>query len=168
MSYSTLDNATIVDLIDGSRYTFQFLPESITDSKGANFGDYAILGRSAPLKGYQYGQSRTLEFTVRMFADPTADGPPKSTGQIKFEQDWLLSLPYPDYNGGIKPPHLCLVSIGDSLVMQGGCTHASANYKSGTPWELGPGLTHGVEISLRFEECNDLPLGLANRRVGAG
>lgn len=167
MAYSTLDNAFILDIEGGGKYTFQFLPESITDSKSSNWNEYVILGRSSPLRGYSYGPSRTVGFTVVMFADPTMDGPGLSPGEIKQKTDWLLSLPYPDYNGGIKPPHRCFINIGSNIQMTGVCLSASAEYKRGKPWELGPGLTHGVEVSLQFAECVDIPLGVAERRGGA-
>ena len=166
MGHSTLDAAMIIDLEGGGMVKLQFIPESITDSKRAQFTDYDILGRSSPLKGYQFGPSRTLEFTAKFFASPEQDNPMPSPGLIKIQTDWLLSLPYPDYGGGIKPPHKCLVTIGANIQIIGVCTAASAIYKQGTPWDLGPGFTHGVEVSLMFEEVKDTPLDVWDRRGG--
>ena len=166
MGYSTLDAAYIIDIDGGGSFKFQFIPASITDTKSNSPVYYSILGRSSPLSGYATGTPRSLSFTVVMFADPTADGPKLSTAEIKKRKDWLLSLPYPDYGGGLKPPHRCFINIGDDIKFVGQCTTASAIYQ-GKPWDLGPGLPHGVEVSLTFEECLNVPVDLNDRRSGS-
>jgi hypothetical protein len=167
MGYASISNCYIFDIEAEKLYTFQFMPDSISDSKGSNWNEYAILGRSSPLRGYHNGPSREISFTVTMFADPTADGLQKSIGDIKQDVDFLLSLPYPDYSKGIAPPHRCLVNIGDIVpCFTAVCKDAKAEYRGNWPWESGPGLPHGVLVSLVFLEVQDTPLDTMDRRGG--
>lgn len=168
MSYSTLDNAIITDMDGGGSMKLQFMPDTITDSKRANFTDYVILGRSSPLKGYQNGPSRTIEFTAVFFASPHQENPSPTPGEIKTKVDWLMSLPYPDYSAGIMPPHRCFVQIGENVSLIAVCTAASVTYRKGIPWDLGPGLVHGAEVSLSFEEVKDVPVDVYDVRGGNG
>lgn len=168
MGYSSPDAAFIIDLDGGGMFPFQFIPETISDSKSASFNDYDILGRSIPLKGYRGSPSRTLQFTVRMWTDPTADGAPLSVGQIKQRTDFLRSLVYADYSGGIKPPHKCLITIGLNFQMIGVCTQAAPTVsRNSNVWDLGPTLSHGMEVQLTFEEVGDVPLSTFEVRAGA-
>lgn len=168
MTNSTLDNAFIQDLVSDNTYTLQFLPDTITDNKGSGWGLYNIQGRSAPLRGYNTGPPRRIAFTVRMFAQPNQDDDSPTPADIKQYIDMLLALPYPDYSAGIAPPHKCLVSIGNNILMTGVCVNAEAEYRRGDPWELGPGNTYGVYVRLEFEETNDTPLDYYDRLGGAG
>ena len=152
----------------GGSLKLQFLPDSISDSKRANFADYPILGRSSPLRGYQMGPPRTVEFTAVFFAAPHQENATPSPAEIKTKVDWLMSLPYPDYSAGIMPPHRCFVQIGENISLIGVCTNASAVYKKGVPWDLGPGYAHGVEVSLTFEEVRDVPVDVYDVRGGNG
>jgi len=168
MGYLDPANCTVYDIETGDQFTMQFIPDTIADSKGSNWATYNIQGRSSPLRGYSAGPSRIIRFTANMFTDPTADGTPKSTGEIKHDVDLLLSLPYPDYSKGIAPPHKCLVNIGDIVTgFQCVCTNAEAEYLGAWPWEAGPGLPHGVRVTLEFAEVQDTPLGTLDRRGGA-
>ncbi len=168
MGYASISNCFVTDIEAGKTYTFQFMPESIQDSKDSEWASYTILGRSSPLLGYQKGPPREIRFSVTMFADPTADGPRRSVADIKQDVDFLLSLPYPDYSKGIAPPHRCLVNIGDIVpCFLCICKSASAEYRGNWPWEDGPGLPHGVIVSLVFHEINDTPLDTMDRRGGA-
>jgi len=167
MGYLDPTRCNVYDIEAERQFTFQFIPETISDSKGSNWATYNIQGRSSPLRGYSSGPSRTIRFTAVMFVDPVADGTTKSLSQIKQDVDFLLSLPYPDYSGGLKPPHKCLVNIGDIVQgFQAVCTNAQADYIGSWPWEPGPGLPHGVRVSLEFAEVQDSPLDTLDRRGG--
>ena len=167
MGYSTLMTAMIIDIEGGGIFKFQLIPNTITDSKSASYTPYNILGRSSPLQGYQMSQPRKIDFQgVKLFASPTANGPPMPPPLIKQQVDFVLSLPYPDYAGGIKPPHKCLLIFGGNVQMIGVCESASASYEAGTPWDLGPGLTHGVTLSMSFMEVKDVPIDTWTRRAG--
>lgn len=168
MAHSTADNAYVIDLEGGYTCTFVLKPSSLSDSKQANFAQYDILGRSSPLFGYQTGPPRTIEFTLIMFAEHIADGNKKTIDQVEQDKNFLLSLPYPDYRGGIKPPHRCLISIGQSFKMVGVCAAASADAPENYPWEVGPGLIHGVQMRMSFIEVpkNGIPLDTYDRRAG--
>ena len=167
MGYSEPSNCFIRDLVTGEQYDFQFMPESLIDSKQASFTDYIILGRSSPLKGYQYGPSRTMEVTLLLFAAPTMGNDAPQPADVNDKKNFLISLMYPDYDGGIKPPHKCLIQVGDGYAMVGVCTNASASPMEKTPWEDPPGYPHGQKVSVRFEEVKDYPLGVADRRTGS-
>jgi hypothetical protein len=166
-SYSKPSSCYIIALeASGGPYYFQFMPESITDSKSANFTDYSILGRSHPIKGYQNSPSRSIEFSVMLFAQPTAQDSSYTVSKVKKDVDFLLSLPYPRYDGGIKPPPKCHVKIGNNIEMIGVCTSASASYRKGVPWSGSGENAHGVEVSLRFEEVGETPIGQSERSNG--
>ena len=167
MGYSTPSACFIIDIEGGGMCKFQFMPDEIVDSDSANYAEYPIAGRSAPLRGYIGGPPRTLEFTLKFFANPTADGAPKSPGEIKLDIDFLKSLTRPDYAGGLKPPHKCLIIIGAQVQMIGTCDNVSVSIGHGVPWDLGPGLAHGASVSLRFAEAKDIPLDVYDVRGGS-
>lgn len=167
MGYLDPANCWVYDTIAEKKFTMQFIPDTVTDSKGSNWAQYAIQGRSSPLRGYSSGPARTIRFIAVMFTNPTANGTMKSTAEIKEDVDLLLALPYPDYSSGIKPPHKCLVTIGDIVTsFRCVCTDASAEYLGTWPWEEGPGLPHGVKVTLEFAETTDNPLGVLDRMAG--
>lgn len=169
MSFSTPDQCFIKDIDGGDKtYTFQFIPSSITDSKNANYADYAIQGRSSPLKGYQNSAPRILSFTVKMWAQPTQENDSPTPADIKADVDFLRSLTYPDYQGGLKPPHRCLVQIGENVRMYGVCKSVTVSYNANeNVWDLGPGYAHGPSVSLVFEEIANTPLDTWDVRDGA-
>lgn len=167
MTFSTPDQCFIVDTVTQDRYTFQFIPQSVQDSKMANYADYAIQGRSSPLKGYHTSGARQLSFTLKMWAQPNQDDPTPSPSQIKQDVDLLRSLTYPDYDGGIKPPHLCYIQIGENVRMFGVCKSVTVGYDANqNVWDLGPGFAHGPTVSLVFEEVANNPLDTFDVRGG--
>jgi hypothetical protein len=167
MGSSTPDVCFISDIDNGRDYYFQFMPASISDSKSAAYADYAIQGRSSPLKGYQHSPSRTLSFTVKMWAQPTQDDESITPSKIKDDVDFLRSLVYPSYSGGIKPPPRCHILIGANIEMFGVCKNVQVNYDANqNVWDLGPGFAHGPTVALVFEEIAVIPLDTFDVRGG--
>lgn len=168
MASASPDAAFIIDIDGGGMFKFQLMPRSINDSDAAQYTEYDILGRSTPLRGYVKGGPRSLEFAAQLFYDPIADGPGRSKGAIKKDIDFLRSLVRPDYAGGLRPPHRCLIVIGANIQMIGVLDSVNVQYASDTTvWDPGPGLAHGAVVALKFSEVKDIPLDTYDVRGGA-
>jgi hypothetical protein len=145
--------STITDLEDHYRLEFQMMPE-ISDSKNVNWNHMEIIGRSHPILGYASSGARTVSFTLMFFADPSHDDPTtlqKVSDNLKF----LMSLAYPDYDGGrIKPPHKVLLKIGNQLKMKGVLESVNINYH--TLWR--DNLPVHAEASVTFIEQENDPI----------
>ena len=148
---------------------FQFMPNSIRDSKNAVYNDIPIIARSVPVKNYSYSGARTISFTLEFFASPEA-GPSTifSPLIIKTRIDALRALVYPDYSGFIvKPPPRCIVMVGLQLAFMGICKSVNVNYSNQSPWDLFPVvLAHHATIDLTFEEALNIPLSNTEVRLG--
>lgn len=159
MGYSFRGNAAITDIDGGlGTFRFQFIPGVLRDADQPQYATYGIIGRSTPLLGYEGGGPRTLDLKITMFARPVMDGPGKTVGEIDRDVKFLRALVRPDYASGLKPPHRCYVYVGSSVRMIGVCKSCVIEYPEKWPWEVGPGLIHGVEAMLQFAEVRKSPL----------
>lgn len=147
---------------------FQFLPESIQDSKAAVYGDITVIGRSTPIKTYSHTGAETLAFSLKFFANPEQRDASLSPKLIKERVDFCKSLVYPVYTGFIvKPPPMCIVKIGNYIAFYGVCKSVSTSVtnspEGGTPWDIDPVtgiLPHGVQINLTFEDVKPVPMSM--------
>ena len=143
----------IVDTITPStRVYFQMMPE-VTDSKSINWNQIDIIGRSHPILGYASSGPRTFSFTLSFFAHATNRDDTSQT-RIQANINFLLSLTYPDYSGGsVKPPHKCILHLGEQVHWPVVAQDISVTYKP-TGW-LNNLPVHAEVSCLFIEAAND-------------
>ena len=126
----------------GLKLHFQFMPDEISDSKGANFSDTEIIGRSHPIKGYSSSGARLLSFTLQFYQMASDD-------DIMQRVTDLKSLCYPHYAGSVFPPPPVHVVVGYKIGMWAVLTQCDITYKP--PWNNDTDPMF-IEVSLSFSE----------------
>ena len=124
------------------KLTFQFMPEEISDSKGANYTETEIVGRSHPIQGYSSSGARTLSFTLQFYQMDADDDPLAMAVDLK-------SLCYPQYAGSVFPPPPVHVRIGTGIGIWAIMTQCDITYKA--PWNANAQPMF-VEVSVSFAE----------------
>lgn len=147
---------------------FQFMPDSISDNKQANYNDVNIIARSVPVKSYSHSSARQISFTLDFFTAPEAGMKVVNPLIIKNRIDALKALVYPEYSTfSIKPPPRCIVHIGAQLSFLGVCRSVNVTYSNQSPWDLQPVvLAHHAKVALTFEEALNIPLSHTEVRQG--
>lgn len=147
---------------------FQFMPDTITDAKTANYNETMIIARSVPVKSYSHSSSRLISFTLDFFAAPEAGLGVIHPFIIKTRIDALRALVYPDYGLFVsKPPPRCLIHIGAQMAFLGVCKSVSVSYSNQSPWNVAPiVLAHHAKVALTFEETLTIPLSNSEVRLG--
>lgn len=147
---------------------FQFMPNSISDNKSANYNETPIIARSVPIKSYSHSSSRIISFTLEFFTSPEQGTKLLSPLLLKTRIDALKALVYPDYGAFItKPPPRCIVHIGAQVAFLGVCKSVNVTYSNKAPWDLNPVvLSHHAKVALSFEETLNIPLSNTEVRLG--
>jgi len=143
---------------------FQFMPDTIQDSKAAMYGDIIVLGRSTPIKTYSHSGAETLAFSLKFFANPEQSDKEMTPKRINERVQFCKSLVYPVYTGFIvKPPPICVVKVGDYINFYGVCKAVSTSVTQDYPWDVdrSAGINpHGVQINLTFEDVKPIPASM--------
>ncbi len=146
--------------IAGEEILFRILPE-ISDSKGANYADEPIPGRSFPVKTYSHSENRAISMELHFIALKKSD--------IQENLDYLRliqSAVYPrDGSGGspYKPPPVCQIKCGKILGDDGVCVvlkNYSVKFDPNMVWDLETLLPYKFDISTSWEvvySSNNLP-----------
>ena len=138
---------------------FQYFPEEISDSKSASWNTTEIIGRSHPILAYQSSDSLTMSLELHFFGNDWSEG---IYNQQKIRQ--LMSLVYPDYSSGVKPPSRVLVSIGTQIRMVAVVSSVERTFKS--PWDLGSGISMYVVVNLSLTQVETLPISSGDIKGG--
>jgi hypothetical protein len=155
------NDCMILDTKTGEFIKFQMMPDSISDSKSVNWNQIQIVGRSHPILAYDSSASRTFSFTLYFFAHPSHEDP-TTQGTVVENIRFLTSLTYPDYGGGVKPPHKCVLRIGSMIQWAVVAQDISVSY---TPmWKNG--LPVYASVSCTFIESADNPVDYGTVRSG--
>lgn len=147
---------------------FQFMPNVIQVSKQPVYQNIPIIGRSSPLKSYQFSNPKTITFTLDFFANPEQHDTSFGPNKIKKMVDSLLALGYPVYTTyKMAAPPRCLIRIGAQYSIIGVCTGISSQVTNEAPWEVGNNiLAHKASVALTFEELVTIPLSYDEARSG--
>lgn len=151
---------------------FQTMPDKITDSKSAVFNDAQIIGRSSPLKTYQFSSARRISLNLEFFAsleakDDEGRNGPTGVYKVKETVNLLRSLVNPNYGEKlISRPRKCILRVGDNIGMSGFCTSVNVTLRGDYPWELYPALAHYASVSLTFEETGESVYSFDDIRLG--
>jgi len=162
-----LSKYSIVDLEGGDKFTFVAMPEGgFSISKSPNWEDTGIIGRSSPIKGYRDSSPRRISMTIPLFSS-IEQGDGRTPKDVDDACRFFLSLAYPDYDGGIKPPHKCAIIAGDQKVLSiDFVVVTSVDISLMAPWDTPTGMAHRATVNITFEEADDTPKGWKEVRGG--
>lgn len=136
-----------------NRVEFQLMPESIGESKSANYDQIPILGRSLPYLGYAHSGARMCSLQMSFHALGSDWTPVWVLAQVRF----LESLAYPDYVAGITyPPHRVMLIIGEAIGMTCVVTNVTTNWTG--PWAItdaSEAYSHHADVSVDFMEWGE-------------
>ena len=109
-----LDNCYIKANVSGPEdYTvYMYILPDISDTKQASYSDETGIGRSAPLKVFSHGDTRSISWTAHFFS-ATNEMAERNLQNLRF----LESLVYPDsdINSIVSPPPIARIRCGDLL-----------------------------------------------------
>lgn len=151
---------------------FQTMPDKITDSKSAVFNDAQIIGRSSPLKTYQFSSARRISLNLEFFASLEANdvSDPSMLGgvtKVKETVNLLRALVNPNYgNKLIARPRKCILRVGDNIGMIGFCLTVNVTLRGDYPWELNPAMAHYASVAMTFEETGEDVYSFDDIRIG--
>lgn len=151
---------------------FQTMPDKISDSKSAVFNDAQIIGRSSPLKTYQFSSARRISLTLEFFAsiengDVSETNPAEGPLRVKDTVNLLRALVNPNYGSKlISRPRKCILRVGENIGMVGYCLTVNVTLRGDYPWELNPSLAHYASVALTFEETGEDVYSFDDIRLG--
>jgi len=151
---------------------FQTMPDKITDRKSAVFNDAQIIGRSSPLKTYQFSSARRISLNLEFFASLEANdvSDPSMLGgvtKVKETVNLLRALVNPNYgNKLIARPRKCILRVGDNIGMIGFCLTVNVTLRGDYPWELNPAMAHYASVAMTFEETGEDVYSFDDIRIG--
>lgn len=151
---------------------FQTMPDKITDSKSAIFNDAQIIGRSSPLKTYQFSSARKIALTLEFFASLNAKDQEgivgtKGAPKVKETVNLLRALVNPNYGSKlISRPRRCILRVGENIGMIGFCMSVNVVLRGDYPWDLNPAMAHYASVSLAFEETGEDVYSFDDIRLG--
>lgn len=154
----------VIDLVTGTPFKFMAIPEEgWSEDKSVTWVDTSIIGRSSPLKGYQDSRPSRINLTIPLhsWVEQSDSTTPED---VKKAADFLYSLAYPDYSGGIKPPHKCLIMMGKQRKIKAVMSSCSIKYTP--PFDLDTGLAYNATVTCTFEEVDDIPKDYRDVRNG--
>jgi len=109
----SLDDCYIAANISGKTYTVKmYILPDISDTKQASYSDETGIGRSAPLKVFSHGDTRSISWTAHFFSATKAIAT-ENLQNLRI----LESLVYPDsdINSIVSPPPIARIRCGDLL-----------------------------------------------------
>jgi len=154
-----------LQIVGGVKIPFQFKPKGLSESNSAAYSASEIIGRSAPIQGYNNSGPRTIGVTFIFFADPKDSK--IDTAKIKDYVWKLQSTLYPDHSNGAGTPPRCILKIENWLKMTGVITSWNVDVPDDTPWDLDARLPMHVEITLQIMEIRDSSISYKEVQTGA-
>jgi hypothetical protein len=148
------DNASIT-------IKFDTMPATITDSKQAVFQDTAIIGRSSPLKTFQFSGARTINFALDFFVSIEQDpnqlesDDEAALNVLKTKLNTLRGIVHPSNKTTMRRPRKCIIRMGEAFGMLAFCKSISIVYKGDSPWQVNPVLAHHATVNFVLEETGE-------------
>ena len=131
MHSGNLHKVTITNYTLPGHPVFSFygvIPDSLTESHGADFATMDIMSRSGQLFSYSGGTSRTIDITISTHEDYIA----AFTGGKADIRDYVAkfkALTYPEYSGTVVRPPELLLRVGNCIKFHGICESASVTWQ---------------------------------------
>ena len=157
-SRSAIRRYVIQDLDTGERFRFHAFFEhdsGYSISKAANWVETGIIGRSSPIQGYQDSAPFRITLTIPLHAS-MEQYDARTPEDVDRAMRFFLSMPYPDYSGGIKPPHrYLLIMAGQLWPLEVIPIDVDVNPLG--PWDTGTGKCHRAVVRASFLEVDEIP-----------
>lgn len=154
----------IIDMETDDKFVFHAMPEGgYSISKSARWADTDIIGRSSPIKGYSGSDAASFSLRIPLFSS-IEQGDDRTPYDVRDGVRFFLSLTYPDYKNGIKPPHRCILFMAEqfyAIVVPMSC---SIDFPG--PWDKASGLSFRAIVDISFQEVDDIPKDLNDVRGG--
>lgn len=131
--------------------TMKILPD-ITDAKSAQYSDETGIGRSAPLKVFSHGETRSISWGVHFFAESEEESL-KNLEDLRF----LESLVYPDAGNNnvlMKPPPVVSIKCGNILADDPLCAvlkSYNVKFPTDVMWDYTTYLPMKFDVDLNFD-----------------
>ena len=156
-----LDDCYIAANIAGKPKTVKmYILPDISDAKQANYSDETGIGRSAPLKVFSHGETRSISWTAHFFS------PTKIMAQTNLSNLRILeSLVYPDSNRNsiVSPPPIARIKCGSLLGVLELCVvlkSYTVKFPTDVAWDKDTYMPIKFDVDMTFEvvyQTLDLP-----------
>ncbi len=142
---------------------------AITDSKGANYQNESVIGRSAPVTNYSFSEPRIIQSELTFIVTKCEDILENLTSLRLIE-----SLVYPGPASGgapYTPPPVSKFVCGKLLGDLGVCVvlkNYSVRFQDDVPWDAATYLPYKMTVSCSWEvvyACGDLPTNSQIRTI---
>jgi len=145
------------------------LPD-ISDSKGANYSDENVAGRSSPYKVYGYSNARTISVGIHLYAIEEKD---HMENMRKLRA--IASCVYPrdgENSGPYKPPPVCKIKCGKLLADSELCVillNYNVKYPIDVAWDAKTYMPFRFDIETQWEVVySTMDLPGSKRILGTG
>lgn len=162
--YSSLKHSYII--VRGTSIPIKFKPDSIGESKSADYSQTTIYGRSAPLLGYTGSSARKVGLTIKFFVDGTNY---KSFDEVDNYIKLLKSSIYPTYGGAqIIPPEPVILCIEKVLKIVGVVESIDVSVPEESAWNINVGKPYMREVRIEISEIRRVPLDWSEVKMEGG
>lgn len=152
----------IKDLETGEIQRCHAIMQKHTEGKTVTWASSTPIGRSSAIQGYSGSGGRTCTYTLA-FHTSVEQEDPTTPQDVHDACQFCMSFAYPDYSGGIKPPHRVLIHFGNTT-FTAIVNSVSISYED--PFDVGSGYAYNAKVTMSFLEVQDIPDGYADIRRG--
>lgn len=139
---------------------YMYILPDISDAKQASYSDETGIGRSAPLKVFSHGETRSISWTAHFFS-PTSKMAEKNLNSLRI----LESLVYPDSNRNsiVSPPPIARIKCGSLLGVLELCVVLkgyTVKFPTDVAWDTVTYMPIKFDVDMTFEvvyQTLDLP-----------
>ena len=153
-NFVPLDNCYISAKISGKEYMINmYILPDISDTKQSTYSDETGIGRSAPIKVFSHGDTRSIGWTAHFFS-PTKDIAKENLKNLRI----LESLVYPDSNSNtnsiVSPPPIARIKCGDLLSSDELCVvlkSYTVKFPTDVAWDDATYMPIKFDVDMNFE-----------------
>lgn len=171
------ENAYLAQLKEGELeavVTFDYLPQTFSETKSANYSNINVIGRSEPIAGYAHSGPRVFQISLVFAAN--SDAEKEVLAPVRLLRSWL----YPDYSTPSVPqtPPPLLFGVGKWLEQRVILLRADVKYHGPFRYSVVNGQSSDnylapmwAEVGVAMQEVaptgSDTPYGTHQVRIGA-
>jgi len=147
-----LNDCYITAKISNNDYTiFMYILPDISDTKQSTYSDETGMGRSAPIKVFSHGDSRSISWTAHFFS-PTKIMGEKNLNSLRI----LESLVYPDVSNTtlVSPPPIARIKCGSLLGAAELCVilkSYTVKFPTDVAWDKNTYMPIKFDVDMTFE-----------------
>ena len=109
----------IINLASRRWVPLPVIPEQVSESVSAIWGDHNIISRSASYKSYQGTSNREVNFSLTLHSDLLSEVSKANDCDITNIVDFMKSLCYPQYTANELRPPVCILKVADVIKLRG-------------------------------------------------